>query len=401
MRYRLAIIFCLALSAITYNSVLAADAKPAAKDTSHEPHDLKIGDAAPDFSLPGVDGKTHTLAEYANAKILVIAFMSNHCPDSHAAEDRVKKLVDDMKDKGVSVVAINPNNPQGLSVDELGYTKYNDSFEEMKKYAAEQKFNFPYLNDGDTQTVAIAYGCIATPHVFIFDADRKLRYKGQFDNSRFLDPKTVKTTDAADAIQAMLTSQPVKVEITKPHGCSTKWITKKSAVEARNSSFDKTPVELAPIDNAGLAALRKNTTKKLRLINVWATWCAPCRAEFPELVATSRKFAMRDFELVTVSVDDPKDEAKAKEFLEKQGAGLVDLRKASVKAEGRTTNNYLFTGADANTLMKTLDDKWPGGYPHTVLVAPGGEIIWSHNGQLDGDELRAKILDVLGVYWQR
>ena len=80
-------------------------------------HDLKIGDTAPDFSLPGIDGKTHTLADYKDAKLLMIAFISNHCPDSHAAEGRIKKLVADMKGKSFALVAINPNNPDGLSID--------------------------------------------------------------------------------------------------------------------------------------------------------------------------------------------------------------------------------------------------------------------------------------------
>src|SRR3954470_18483917 len=141
--------------------------------------DLKIGDAAPDFSLPGIDDKTHQLAEYKGAKLLMIAFISNHCPDSHASEQRIKQLVTELRGQSFQLVAINPNNPDGLRLDELGYSKYNDGFEDMKKYAAEQGFNFPYLYDGATQAVAKAYGCLATPHVFVFDAERRLRYKGQ------------------------------------------------------------------------------------------------------------------------------------------------------------------------------------------------------------------------------
>src|SRR5215468_3188686 len=108
-------------------------------------HDLNIGDPAPDFALPGIDGKTHRLSDYKGGKILMIFFMSNHCPTSHAAEGRLKKLLADTKGQGVTFVAINPNHPDGLSVDELGYSKYNDGFEDMKKYAAEQGFDFPYL----------------------------------------------------------------------------------------------------------------------------------------------------------------------------------------------------------------------------------------------------------------
>jgi len=116
--------------------------------------DLTIGDPAPDFALPGIDGKTHRLVEYKGGKVLMIFFTSNHCPTSHGVEARVKKLLADFRGKGLTFVAINPNHPDGLSVDELGYSKYNDGFEDMKKYAAERGFDFPYLYDGDTQSTA-------------------------------------------------------------------------------------------------------------------------------------------------------------------------------------------------------------------------------------------------------
>src|SRR5689334_14844719 len=151
---------------------------------------LAIGDPAPDFSLPGVDGKTYTLADFSSSKLLVVAFMSNHCPTAQAYEERLKKLVADYKPKGVGVVAIQPNSPKGLRLDELGYTEYGDTFEEMKLRAREQGFNFPYIDDGDTQKVSRAYGCKATPHVFLFDDARKLRYAGRIDDSEY--PENVK-----------------------------------------------------------------------------------------------------------------------------------------------------------------------------------------------------------------
>src|SRR5690242_5082223 len=90
---------------------------------------LKLGDAAPDFKLLGIDGRQHALADYPSARLLMVVFLSNHCPYSHAAETRLIPLAKEFKAKGLEVVAINPNSPDGIRVDELGYSKYNDSYE--------------------------------------------------------------------------------------------------------------------------------------------------------------------------------------------------------------------------------------------------------------------------------
>ena len=149
-----------------------------------------------------------------------------------------------------------------------------------------------------------------------------------------------------------------------------------------------------------IAALAKNDTKKLRVINVWATWCAPCVKEFPGLVSIARRLGNRDFELITVSMDDPKDDARVKAFLEKQQMALPNKTKRSVEAEGRRTNNYLYTGASADALIKALDPAWPGPLPHTVVIAPGGKIVYRHTGELDSTALMTKLVELLGPYYQ-
>src|SRR5437870_11533680 len=119
------------------------------------------------------------------------------------------RLVDDYKDKGVTLIAIEPNNPNAVRLNELGYTDVGDSLEEMKIRAEYRHFNFPYLYDGETQQVTEAYGAQATPHIFIFDKDRKLRYEGRIDNAQR--ESLVKIQDARVALDAMLAGRPVEV----------------------------------------------------------------------------------------------------------------------------------------------------------------------------------------------
>jgi peroxiredoxin len=363
-------------------------------------HTLNIGDPAPDFSLLGIDGKTYSLADFRDDSFLIVIFLSNHCPVSHAAETRFIPFVAGLKGKGVGVVAINPNSMEGLRIDELGYSKYGDSYEEMKLYAKERGFNFPYLYDGGTQAAAMAYGCLCTPHMFIFDQQRRLRYAGRFDDSQVADPASVHSTDGANAMAALLAGSPVPVERTRPMGCSTKWLTKKGSVAEGNEEWSNMPVSIEPIDAAGIAGLVRNNTDRLRVINIWATWCVPCVEEFPGLVSISRRLNSREFDMISVSVDVPKDEEKALQFLRKEHAAVPPGAAAAVAKQGRHTNNYIYTGAGGDALAQALDPKWPGGYPYTLVIAPGGEILYRFAGSLDVPDLQAKLIDRLGVYYK-
>ena len=362
-------------------------------------HHLNIGDAAPDFSLKGVDGKMYSLTDFKDAPVLMVVFLSDHCPYSHAVETRLLPLVAEMRSRGLGVVAIMPNDPTAMSVGELGYTKYGDSYDEMKLYAKEQGFSFPYLYDGDTQTTAKAYGALCTPEIFLFDGDRKLRYAGQFDDSRFAETNTVHATPARNALEEMFAGKPVTTPVTRPFGCSTKWKENKPQLIAVDEKMYGGPIVLDHIDTTNVAALARNDTKKLRIINVWATWCVPCVTEFPNLVSISHRFANRDFEVITISVDDLKDETKAKNFLEKQHATVPNRVQRSLKAEDRDTNNYLFTGASMDDLMKALDPEAPGPVPYTVLIAPGGKVLYRHANQFDYNNLVAMIVGELGPYY--
>src|SRR4029077_20980849 len=182
---------------------------------------LAIGSPAPDFTLPGVDGKIHRLADYSASPILVIVFTCNHCPIAQMYEQRIQQLDDDYSNRGVALVAIQPNDPSALRIDELDSSDLSDTLEEMKLRVEYRHLPYTYLYDGETQSVARALGPQATPHVFIFDKDRKLRYEGRVDNN--YREEMVNTRDARNALEALLADRAVPVKHTGVFGCSTKW----------------------------------------------------------------------------------------------------------------------------------------------------------------------------------
>ncbi|MFT5467269.1 MAG: peroxiredoxin [Verrucomicrobiales bacterium] len=355
---------------------------------------LEIGAAAPDFNLPGVDGKPHTLAEYADADVLAILFTCNHCPTAQAAEGRVKKIVGDLKEKSFQLVAISPNDPKSVRIDELGYAVYGDTLEEMKLHAKDQGFNFPYLYDGDTQDAANAFGALATPHIFVFDKERKLRYQGRIDDSRSL--AAAAQHDARNAIEALLAGEAVPVETTRAFGCSTKWLSKKDTLAEKEAEWKKLPVTFEELDFETAKLLARNESSKLRMVNLWASWCGPCIEEFADLVLLGRQFESRGFDFVSISMNRPTEGAMVQEFLEEEHAAMPKRTAASVEKEGRTTNNYLNT-LDTEKLAEALDPEWKGPIPYTILIAPGGEIVYRHtDGEIDITEVRKAIVGYLG-----
>ena len=338
---------------------------------------LAIGAAAPDFHLPGVDGKLYSLASFRHAKVLVIVFMCNHCPTSQAYEERVKQLTIDYAARGVSVVAINPNNPKSLRLDELGYSDVGDSYAEMKVRARDKHFNFPYLYDGATEITSNKYGPIATPHAFIFDQQRKLRYQGRIDDME--NPAKAPTVqDARNAIDALLAGKSVPVAVTRVFGCSIKWAEKSNWTEKAAIQWASEPVKLDTIGAKGIADVVKNHSYKLRLINLWATWCAPCVAEFSDLVTLNHMYRDRGVQFVTITTDDMANRDKALAFLQrKQASGL----------------NYIYTGDNKYKLMDAIDPKWQGALPYTLLVEPNGKIVYAHEGAIDFEQLKKIIFD--------
>lgn len=355
-----------------------------ASQSAAEPETLKPGSEAPGFSLPGVDGKTYNLDSFAKARVLVIIFSCNHCPTAQAYEDRIIDLANDYRSSGVEVVMISPNSVKALSYAEMGYSDMGDSFEEMKKRAADKKFPFPYLYDGDMQEAALAYGPVATPHCFVFDSKRILRYVGRIDASE--KPGTGSGEDIRKAVDEVLDGRQVTTPVTKVFGCSVKWSWKDEYTVKLNKEWAGEPVTLEAVDAGFISELVANRSDKVRMITVWASWCGPCLMEMPDMVITDRMYRHRPFELITISADKPE---KISEVLR-----ILTENQASNK-------NYIFNKDAVFELIEAVDKEWRGALPYTMIIEPGGKVIYRKQDTINPLEIRRLIVEssYLGRYY--
>jgi peroxiredoxin len=350
---------------------------------------LPIGAQAPDFALPGVDGKIHKLSDYSQSPILAVIFTCNHCPIAQMYEKRIEQLYQTYGKRGVAVVAIQGNDPNATTTAELDSSDMGDTLDEMKARVKYKNLDYPYLYDGATQSVTSAYGPQATPHVFIFDKTRHLRYEGHFDNSYRIEK--VVSRDAQNAIDALLAGKPVAVTHTAVFGCSTKWKEKEALRVAYEQKLNSTPITVAPVDVTGLKKLRANAGDNYTLVSFWATWCGSCVAEFSDLQDTFRMYDDRGFKLVTVSANSPDEKQGVLKFLNRKHA---------------TSTNLLFASDDTAALQAAFDPKWQSAVPYTVLLGPNGTVLYQTMGSVDIVELRRKVLaampsDYVGFnkYW--
>jgi peroxiredoxin len=336
---------------------------------------LPIGSGAPDFALTGTDGDIHRLSDYAASPILAVVFTCNHCPIAQMYEKRIEKLASDYKQRGVALVAIEPNDPNALRIDELDSSDTSDTLDEMKIRVAYKHLTYTYLYDGDTQQVTRAYGPQATPHIFIFDEQRKLRYEGRIDDSYRIE--LVKTQDARNAIEALLAHRDVPVKHTGAMGCSTKWSEKSADRVAALKKIEEQPVTVDLVSKTDLAKLRTNPSHQMMLVDFWATWCGSCVAEFADIEDTLRMYSDRDLSLVTVSVNMPDEQAGVLRFLQKKHA---------------TSRNLLFSSTDTVGMQQAFDPSWDSAVPYTVLLSADGKVLYKQMGTVDILELRRTIL---------
>lgn len=173
---------------------------------------LPLNSKAPDFRLPATDGKTYTLADFADAEVLVVFFTCNHCPFVTGSDEQTRKTVEKFAPRQVAFVGINSNSVK---------THANDSFAHMIQRMNEHRFPWVYLRD-ESQDAARAYGALRTPHFYVFNRQRRLVYTGRgVDTPRDTAKMTVNDLDRV--LTEVTTGEPVSVPLTNPIGCNVKW----------------------------------------------------------------------------------------------------------------------------------------------------------------------------------
>jgi thiol-disulfide isomerase/thioredoxin len=325
----------------------------------------------PTFQLKGTDGKVHSSADWKTSRVLAVVFLCNHCTESQLYEKRVNDLAHDYAAKGVSVVAIQSSNPKAFTDADLAWSDVGESLEDMKERAGYRKFSFPYLYDGDTGSTAIAFGATVAPSIYIFDQARKLQYSGRIDDDPAAGPAT--KHEAAAAIDSILSGAPVAQATTDAKGCALRL----GADKAIAAGEDKGPVDVSMATADVLTKLRQNPTGKLLIVNFYATWCGPCVAEFPDLMATNRMYRGRPFAFVTVSSNTPEEKTEVLDFLKKMNA---------------TTSNLLYASDDVYAMQDAFDPNVGSAVPITVLIGPGGELLLDQKGEIDLMDIRRGIL---------
>ncbi len=348
-------------------------------EAQSKPQPLEIGASAPAFELEGVDGKKHSLQDYSDARLLAVIFTCNHCPTAQAYEQRIKRISEDYDDEKLQVVAISPNDPRALRPDELRYSDLNDTFEGMKIRAQQRNFNFPYLYDGDRQEVSNKYGPAATPHAFLFDRQRKLRYQGAIDDNE--NPEKVEKNFFRKAIDALLNGEEVPEQTTKVFGCSIKWEKKRKQARKAKEKLAKETASLEKLDLTELKKILKNKQGNVQLFNVWATWCGPCKEEFPDLVEINNIYRSRDFKMYTISIDTMNNRQAVDSFLNEYHASM---------------NNFIVPAGERQKFAGLLDPKWNGPVPHTVIYGPDGEVLYRRTGRFDPLAVKRAIVNELG-----
>ena len=363
---------------------------------------LQAGDPAPDFALPGADGKTYSLASFKHADVLAVLFLANHCPTSQMCEDRVIALVEKYRKQSFALVAISPNDPAAVMPHQLDRSDVGDSLAEMTLRARRKKYNFPYLYDGRTQATTLAFGPSVTPHLFVFDKARKLRYDGRWNLMLFNERSP---SFAAGAIDTLLAGKTPRKASYSAYGSPIRWGYLRQQADQATARWNRKPVALTDLGAPAIKTLIANDTPLLRVMCFWSLDDAQTAAQFPRLIALRRIYEYRPFELITVNLDPPPRRNDVLAFLKTHHAAAPkpsQYRRPNAPPVPpnvfKTGDGALFGSSRDTSPASTRAGKTPPAptapCPRTLVIMPGGEVLHTQTHAPDVRTLRKQITKI-------
>ncbi|MFN7929160.1 MAG: redoxin domain-containing protein [Blastocatellia bacterium] len=323
---------------------------------------LSVGQAAPDFSLKDTTGKTHSLKTY-RGQMVVIGFVGVKCSISNAYIARMNGIAQDYQAKNIVFLGINSN--------------ANEPLNELKAHAAKAKYSFAILKDV-RNVVADQFGATVTPEMFIVDAEGMLRYHGRVDSASNL--ARVERHDLRVTLDELLAGKAPSQPELKAFGCQIKRVPGSNLAAAPATVAKSTNIEslVTLLKPAEFNKLKTDSQGKVLLINFWATWCAPCVAEFPEFVKIDKTYRSKGVRTVAISTDEKSDiESAVVPFLKKQNVAF---------------ESFLSDADDPQLLIDVVDKNWSGALPATFVFDKQGKLVFTKYGIIDREEL-LKVLD--------
>jgi len=342
------------------------------------PEALGSSEKLPDFSLPGIDGKFYTNADFGRSETLAVVFLSNHCRISQLFQDQLLKIRERFSPKQMGIVAISPNFEEAILPDELAYSDLGDSLEEMKKRAYRKKYSFPYLYDGKEQHLTKKLGVKITPTVFLYDRKRNLVYEGKIGNHET--PNRMETSDLFQNIVENLSGAAGKIKRTKVFGTSIKFqddLPIAEKVRARNA---RETVKLTQADERKLSFYLTHKTYKPKLFYVWQAEDKECRDNLVKISSVYKIFRKRGLRVFTVCISNMDNFEKALDHLKQSQMSSI---------------NFMVSGHEIGPLIKVAPKELQQITPFFRLIGSDGKMLIGGRGEISSDRLRIEIIKAL------
>jgi hypothetical protein len=332
----------------------------------------------PPFSLKGINGKVYDHSDFDEDKLLALVFLSNHCKISQLFQNHLIELKNKFEKEAV-ILAVSPNYEQAILPDELAYSDYGDSFQEMKKRAVRKKYNFPYLYDGDKQLLTKTIKVKITPTVYLYNEKRKLIYVGRIGNIDY--PEEMEKSDLNNAILQSLQNRSIPLKRTKVFGTSIKTKDHLYLAEQVRQRYSDESIKLTKADDRKLNFYLNHNTYKPKLFYVWQTNDKNARENLIKLSFLFKIFRKRGFRLVTVCIaKENEDESIIKELLEKSQLSAT---------------NFVTYGHHIASLAKIIPSQIDKLTPYYRLLGGTGNMLIGNHGEISKDDLRIHILHAL------